>query len=85
MKIPRWDLIVCQSPAVVFTQNLLEERIFVGLSLLQVKHGQDHLDHGLAVRGVAESDHHEVPVLHQDAQKDLQLSPRVRSQYEPGV
>ena len=24
-------------------------------------------------------------VLHQDAQKDLQLSPRVRSQYDPGV
>ena len=85
IRLPRWDLVVCQPPGVVFIQNLLEERIFAGLSLLHVKHGQDQPDHRPTVRGVAESDHHEVPVLHQDAQEDLHLRPRLQSQYEPGV
>ena len=78
---------VGKSPGVVFIQNLLEKRIFAGRSLavLQVKHGQEEPHHGLTVRGLAQSQRHELPVLHQDTEEDLHLGSSLQSQYKPGV
>ena len=73
-------LLAFQSPGVLLTQYLFEQRELLLLVHLSPEGGEKDLDHRLAVRDVAQIHHHEVSVLHEDGDEYLDLFACLHSQ-----